>query len=761
MSAGEIESKSQDTEEGQITARWLREIELAGAHEKDWRDRAGKVLDRYRDEKAAKEENRKPRFNILYANTEVLRGVLYQKTPVPDVRRRFKDRDPVGREAAQILQRAISYCVDSYDFDAVMAGVVEDVVLPGRGLARVKYVPTFEPMLGQDGQPMMGEDGKPMQKVSYETVETDYVEWDMVRISPAKRWSKVRWVAFGELLTRDELVKQFGELGNQVPLSWAPKDKENADELYKRALVWTIWDKTARKVHVVAHNFKQQRLSSIDDPLNLQGFFPCPRPVYSIKNTGTMVPIPEYTQYQDQAIELDDLTGRINVLVDALRRRGVYNGSFPELQKLASAGDNEFVAVEKFSELVAGGGIDKALWEAPVENIAKVLVNLYEQREQVKQTIYEITGLADIVRGITAASETLGAQQLKARYANSRTSPRQKEVQRFARDLFRIKAEIIAEKFSKETLALMTGAELAASPADKEAQSLRYKAAVQAAQASQSTPPKAPELLNKPTWKDVLGILRSDKLRGFRVDIETDSTIEPDAMEEQKNRVDLLTAITGFIEKVAPAVQAGYLPMEVAKEMLSFGVRAFKVSPQIEEALDQIWQSQNGESEAARKQVEAWKQQALADVNQQVEAAQKIIAQANEAKSQMEKDAIRADAANKVRDAHSGIAEREAALFAKEQQLETERQTQQAIDTMRGMIDQFTRQLQDMASKRTEAVEAGEAGPGGETADIDMMRQMHEQTLAAFTEIVNRLTMPRVLKRDPMTGEKMVVVSEA
>ena len=62
-------------------------------------------------------------------------------------------------------------------------------------------------------------------------------------------------------MTRDELVKQFGDdMGKRCALDWAPKDKENEDEMFKRALVWTIWDKTARKVHVVSKGLPEQQI---------------------------------------------------------------------------------------------------------------------------------------------------------------------------------------------------------------------------------------------------------------------------------------------------------------------------------------------------------------------------------------------------------------------------------------------------------------------------------------------------------------------
>lgn len=671
--SGEIETKAQDTDEATITARWLREIELAGAHEKKWRERGEAVVKRYRDERDSDDVTSK--FNILYANTEVLRGVVYSRTPNPDVRRRFLDKDKVGREAAQVLQRSLSYCVDSYDFDGVMNGVVEDVLLPGRGLAKARYVPTFIPMLGADGAPVLDEAGKPMQQVAYETVETDYVEWDMVRISPAKRWSKVRWVAFGELLTRDELVKQFGEAGRTCTLDWSPKDKENSDEMFKRALVWTVWDKTARKVHVVSKGMPSQRLAVTDDPLGLKDFYPCPKPIYSVSTTGTMIPIPEYTQYQDQARELDTLTARIEKLVDALRRRGLYNGTYAEIEKLANADDNKFIPVEKFSEIMEKG-IDSVIWTEPVEVLAGVIQHLVQQREIVKQTIYEITGIADVVRGVSQASETLGAQELKARYANSRIGPRQKAVARFARDLYRLKAEIIAEKFSQQTLAQMTGFDLPAN--DAERQALQMQAGANKAVADK---------LAKPTWEQVVALLRNEKLRGFRVDIETDSTVQPDSSEEQKNRVELLTAVTQFVQGIGPAVQSGAVPMGLAKEMLTFGIRAFKVSPQLEDSLDAINdgnQNDKGQAQiqAAQQQIAQMMQQAQQQIAEQQQAAQAVIQQAKDAKQQAEMESMRAGYEKQLADALKSLdTEARKAEIAKElEQFKAELAAQKEIE---------------------------------------------------------------------------------
>jgi hypothetical protein len=215
------------------------------------------------------------------------------------------------------------------------------------------------------------------------------------------------------------------------------------------------------------------------------------------------------------------------------------------------------------------------------------------QRDAIKATIYEVTSISDVMRSATKATETLGAQQLKAQYGNSRLSPRQRQVQMHVRDAIRIAAEIIAEHFSPGTLNMIVGAQI------------------------------APE---------VLALMRADRLRELRIDVETDSTIQPDAGEEQRNRVEMLTAMTAFAEKAIPAVQSGMIPAEIAKEMVLFGLRAFKASPQIETLIDTATQgAAGGDDQARAMQLQAREQelmqreqmaaQALAEREQQMQAA--------------------------------------------------------------------------------------------------------------------------------------------
>lgn len=577
---------------GQVR-RWLLELQLSDKEEKTWRKLAGKVLERYRGEVKRDDAFQRTRdtFNILWPNTETLTSSLYNSTPVPDVRRRFRDADPTGKIVAEILERSLSFALDVYDFDALMQAVVLDAVLPGRGLARVRYRPSFGPEPMQDAQgPVLNPQGEPVYPVVYEEVSCEHVQWDAFRRGPGKRWTEVPWIAFRHSMTREELVESFGPVGNEVKLSEPPDDDVKREEdpevrgIWKTAEVWEIWDKTRREVLFLAKSYKAKPLKVGRDPLGLKQFFPIPEPLYSIRQTDSLVPLPEFMQYETLADELDRVTARINKIIRGLKLRGIYDSTVSEFRKLFEADDNELIPAENVVSLMEKGGLEKSIWMLDIGKPAQVLVQLYQYREVLKNAIYEITGISDILRGATVASESATAQNLKSQWGTLRLQHRQKEVARFCRDLIRLKAELIAEKFQPQTLMLITGLQF---PSRSEQQALQMQ--VKTAEAMQQpVPPDMRLALSRPVWEDIERVLRDDALRSFSIDIETDSTIAAQLSQDQRNVTELLTATGQFMQSMSGPMQAGILPVEVVKELLLSILRRFKFGNAVEDALEKL-----------------------------------------------------------------------------------------------------------------------------------------------------------------------------
>jgi hypothetical protein len=637
---------------GKDAAWWRKELGRSRTAWKDYQDRSKKIIERYRDERDSSQsrETGTKRFNILYSNTETLGPAIYSQVPIPDIRRRWQDKDAVGRLAAQVLQRATQYCVESYDFDSVLDACKLDYLLPGFCVARVKYKPYFKQTpkkppeadaadataLPTTPQPPQGDEAEAQgetqteaadpkaemdEELIYQEVSTEYVGWDRFLMSRSRIYERVWWEAFGDDLTKDEVTTQFGAtIAEQLTYGRVEEgtDKNDKNEAEPVARIWEVWCKRGRGRFCVAEGFDGWVKAPEADPLRLEQFFPNAKPVWSIPTNNTLVPIPEYTQYQDQAMELDDLTDRIDVLTSALRRRGVFDQQFAALAgMLTGKGDNQFVPIENWASFMEKGGLEKLAFEMPLDGLVAAIVQLESRRELVKQVIYEVTGIADIVRGSSNPNETLGAQELKGKWAGLRISSRQKKYANFARDQIRLKAEVIAERFDPQTLSLMSGVQLPYQADKMQYQQMQamqqnqYQMAAQQAQQAGQPPPQQPQenpdeakFYAQPTWEEIIGVLRDDKLRGFKIDIETDSTVQPDADAEKQARTELLTALGDFAQRMGPAVQSGLIPRPVAVEAIQFTMRAFKVGSQMEQELEGMEQDPGPTPQQQQKEQE-------------------------------------------------------------------------------------------------------------------------------------------------------------
>lgn len=122
---------------------WIKEIQRSTKHESRWVKRADEVVHRYADKRESEKSN-VTKFNILWSNTETLRPSLISATPSPEIRPRYRKKDPIARFGAKILERALEFSLDQYDFVKFGKRVVHDYLLPGRGVGRVVYKPVFE-----------------------------------------------------------------------------------------------------------------------------------------------------------------------------------------------------------------------------------------------------------------------------------------------------------------------------------------------------------------------------------------------------------------------------------------------------------------------------------------------------------------------------------------------------------------------------------------------------------------------------------------
>lgn len=547
--------------------QWLKVIAAYDRDFQPWQRRVDNILKRYRDDaRQTRDGYEECRFNILWSNVQTLYAATYARVPKPDVSRRFRDQDPVGRVAALILERALEYEINQYpDYKTTIGQCVHDRFLGGRGTGWVRYEPHIREMSMADGL-QVTEDAEAERKqevqeeVDYECAPVDYVHWKDFGHSSARTWEEVTSVWRRVYLGRQACVERFGEeVGGKIPLDSRPdEDKKlsSDSDAASKACIYEIWDKDTSKAYWISKSLSEI-LDERDDPLGLEEFFPCPPPLYATITNESLVPLPDFTLYQDQARELDTLSDRIDGLIRALQVRGVFDNSIPELSRLFTEGsNNSLTAVKNWAAFAEKNGLSGAIDLVDLTPFANALREAYMAFEQVKSQVYEITGISDIIRGQTQASETATAQQIKGQYASLRLRSYQEQVARFATDILRMKARIICKHFAPETIVEMSAAQ-------------------QLSETDQQYIGPALQLLQNP-----------QALRNFRIDIAADTLVQLDEQAEKEARVEFLTATGTFLRQAGEIGMAAPELVPLLMELLKFGVQGFKVGKTIEGAFD-------------------------------------------------------------------------------------------------------------------------------------------------------------------------------
>lgn len=562
-------------------AEWIQKIAAYDRVFGPWKKRAKGIAERYRDydqNDATKKSTSD--FNILWSNIEVLMPAVFSRLPKPDVSRRWRDNDPVGRVAALLLERALTFEIDHYpDYKAAMSNSVLDRFLGGRGTSWVRYEPHIKstPALQVTDDADEGNTDEVLdEEIEYECAPVDYVHWQDFGHVLARTWEEVPGVWRKTYLTREKLIERFGEEdGKLVPLDKRPDSSVDSTEKAAGAeqdclgLIIEIWCKVTGTALWLSPSLGRI-LDERADPLNLENFWPCPQPLYATTTTDNLIPVPDYKMYQDQAQELNVLSNRIKGLIDMLVVKGVYDAAVPELERLfKEAGNGDLIPVKSFAGFAEKAGLKGSIDIFDIAPIVQALNEAYAARDQCKNQIYELMGISDIARGASDPTETYGAQKLKGQYGNMRLRSKQDQVVQFATDLLKIKAQIICQQFQPQTF-------------------LKIAAAEQLMPEDQQMVPQALELLMGPRAMDPGADTTVGPLAAFRIEVSSDSMVQMDEQQEKGERLEFINTFTGFLEKVIPAVKESPQLAPLAVSMLKFGVSGFKVGKTMEGMIDQM-----------------------------------------------------------------------------------------------------------------------------------------------------------------------------
>ncbi|GAB6854051.1 hypothetical protein [Asaia astilbis] len=371
-----------------------------------------------------------PDFDLFWSSTEILKPAVYARAPVPVVGTRFSIRDPFMDQVSDMLERAISTSLDQTCIDEVMKGIRDDLIMTGRGVAWVSFEDSDTP------------------RITVEHLEqTDFLH------EPARKWSEVGWVARCAWMTKEEMRERFSDASDMAYQSAAfssqrDENRHGMTDHSEKAAVWEVWSKSDNRVYWVSDGV-DVLLDEAKPFLDLEHFFPCPKPAYATLKRRTLIPVPDYARYETNLEQINDLTSRIYGLLDQVRARGLIAAGSDvgtATQALLAEADDDMMLIPVPASSLVGNG-DMIQW-LPVEMFANTVQGLIAARQQLISDFYELSGISDIMRGASDAQETLGAQQLKSQYGSVRVREKSAAIVRVARDIAAIAGEIICENYS-------------------------------------------------------------------------------------------------------------------------------------------------------------------------------------------------------------------------------------------------------------------------------------------------------------------------
>lgn len=563
--------------------RWDSEMVAANKRINKWHKQGDKIQARYQDRRGMqgsrgyRDDDRGAggsmfRVNLFNANINTLRSMLYGSTPKVDVARRFADADDdSARVGSLILNRLLNTSIEASgdDTKSTLQYTLDDRLLPGLGIARVRYEVEMETI---EHEEIVGDDNivkaeaYTEEKVESESAPVDYVHWDDFRWGWARTWSEVPWIAFRSYLTKDEATTRFGEeFAKQLQyknksindLVEKKLTSDQAADAWDRAEVWEIWDKKTKCVFWWSKGF-ERILDKKKDPLELYGFWPTPEPMLANCVTNLLLPQPDFAIAQDLYNEIDELETRIGIITSAVRVVGVYDEANDAIKRMLEEGfENDLIPAKNWAKFAEMGGVDGLVDWLPIGDIVNALEKLVAQRSDAMALLYEVTGMADIVRGAAGPDrETASAAEGKKTFASIRVQHLQEDFARFASDLMRLKAEVICKHFEPKTIM------------------------------EDSNIQRTADGQNKQLIDSAIQLLKEPEEAAWRIEIRPETIAMVDYDKMRAERSEFIGSVATFMQSAAPLAELAPDSMPTLITMLKWAVAGFKGSQEIEGVLD-------------------------------------------------------------------------------------------------------------------------------------------------------------------------------
>lgn len=560
---------SEEVDKKALYKKWQSELEKSKKWFRRFHKMGDKTVKQYLDERTAQDDEfgeYSTKLNLFYSNIVTLMSMLYGRVPKVEADRRFADADDdVARVAGQMLTRILNTDIEAAgeDIASVFRNGIQDRLIVGLGTARLQYqlyeqAVNTPPIMGADGEELAPEVNE--QKIEAEWVDTVYTHWRDILWSPARTHPEVWWKAYRSYLNKEKFKARFPKIdlkkitfSSKGPIY--PKQAED-DQDVNQVEVWEIWDKDHKCVYWWTESY-EEILDHMDDPLELEGFWPDPPPLISNITTLRYLPKPDFAMAQDLYREINELETRITMLTRACKAVGVYNKAEEGIKRIFTEGvENDLIPVDNWAAFSERGGVEGAIDWVPIKDIAEVVTILSQKQAEKIQQLYQVTGMNDIMRGAAqAGSERVSATQrkLEANYGSIRIEALQNEFARWVGDLQGIKAEIIAKHYQPESIIQQSN--IMATPDAQFAQA-------------------------------AVALIKDPEKSRWKITVRPETLAIADYAQLKQDRVEYINGMATFLQSSAPILELEPGAKNMLIQLMKWGLAGFRGSNEIEGIID-------------------------------------------------------------------------------------------------------------------------------------------------------------------------------
>lgn len=584
------------------------------------------------------------RLNVWWYCNQTLLPAYFSSTPRAEVNTRKRTGGVPYQLGSVVLERNIQYALDChFDFHLVGLNAALQLLLTGQSVLWARYVAKFETIFQEialikdptgalidgEGKPYDGDtsnlragpggimlsslevERKTDEKAIFEVVQ--YSDYDC---SDARNEQEIEWQSRRAFLDRAQAEEKFGkEIAKDLKYDSYPevikKDIARKDDKFEgKAELFEIWCQATGKVYWMQKGGDKSVLEVSDPPTKFEKFYPC-SVIRQSADPDSVVPVSDYAHVKDQILEVERLTTRIHAVTQAIRTNQLYDATLGNQVEQLYTGDLKVIPVTNWPSYKQRGGLANGIESLNIEPYINALNVLQGARQTALQQLYETLKVSDLLRGTSEQYKSATANRLESQWSSLGLIVRQNMFAKFVSDAVANLGTIIAEQFEPETIFDVADADALIEPTIFTPEPPPPPPAEEMGpDGMPMMPPMAPpppDPLQKidEMKQQILGILRDNKQRSYRIEVATDSMIAIDQAQQAQEGTQLIQTAGAFFDQMRGLVDQ-YPPLiDFSISLFQNMIKRFKGGKELDgiftKALQQIGEIAKAKEEAAKQ----------------------------------------------------------------------------------------------------------------------------------------------------------------